>query len=243
MKSNFSVTGVIGEAVTLSKRSWYILALFFVVFYIVEQFAGGLFGPSAFDILTALNSGTSEADRMEALTALMFNNSGSFVATILVSALIQSIFYTGFYKACLDVVDGNQPDFDVFKQSIETYVQFVLCSLCCSIIGAIGLFLCLLPGFYVIPKTFLAPFYVLDRRMTAIQAIQAAWNDSNDNFWPLLGAWLLVALFAACGYLLCCVGVIYTIPVSYVAYAIVYRHLTGENVSETPVEQEYVKEI
>lgn len=243
MKVNFSVTGVIGEAVTLSKKSWYILALFFVIYYVVQQLVGGLFGPSAFDILTAINNGASDADRMNALTALMFNNSGSFVATILVSALIQSIFYTGFYKACLDVVDGKQVEFDVFKQSTDTYVQFVICELCCSIIGTIGLFLCILPGFYVIPKTFLAPFYVLDRRMTAIQAIQASWNDSSDNYWSLLGAWLLTALFAVCGYLLCCVGALYTIPVAYVAYAIVYRYLTGNNVSEAPVEQEYVKEI
>lgn len=227
MQTNFSPSGAISAAVSATKSNWYILAAFMILIWVVNQIVSSfLSGGAVATIVGIAQSNPNDVDAivnalMLVLPTLYFGSLGA--------AIVSDILRAGMVQACLDVVDGNEPQFSAFtRNTFNTYLHFILCSLIVSLLTFAGYLLCCLPGIYVGVRLLLAPYYVMDKKLNCIDAIKQAWTEAGGNWWNLFLFVILAALCNIGGALLCCVGLLYTVPMTMVATTIVYRTITSQ---------------
>jgi hypothetical protein len=82
---------------------------------------------------------------------------------------------------------------------------------------------CILPVLFVAPLFMLAPLLVLDRGLGPWEAIQLSAKTVGDHYWSAFGFYIVVGLASALGVFACCIGLVFTIPIQWLACAIVYN--------------------
>ena len=68
---------------------------------------------------------------------------------------------------------------------------------------------------------------IVDRKLSAIDAIKLSFRGALSNFWRLLGMVLLTSLMSAVGVLACYVGAFLVMPIAYAAIAKAYEQVYG----------------
>ena len=79
----------------------------------------------------------------------------------------------------------------------------------------------------VLTRLYLAFFFVVDRDMPAVAALSASWRATHGKTLKMFALALLAGLVGMSGLIGLCVGVFFTVPMSYVMYASAYRQVTG----------------
>lgn len=158
---------------------------------------------------------------------------GSILASLFfggLSILAQMVIQTGIIKGSVDLTKGRPISLGSMFSGID-WVQVIVASLLVSVATMIGLVLCILPGIAVWFLTAFTLFFIVDKGMSAIDAIKASVSFTIAN------AGTLIVFFLACiaayivGALLCGVGLLVAIPVVVIATAYTYRTLQGEQVA------------
>ncbi len=83
--------------------------------------------------------------------------------------------------------------------------------------------------------TFAYPL-IVDRGLSGFDAVKLSVKAARANFWRLLGLFLLNGILGLLGMLLCYVGVLFVLPISFGALAIAYENVfgLGEPVANVP---------
>jgi hypothetical protein len=157
----------------------------------------------------------------------------SFIgATIfrLVGFVIGQIVTLGLYRAALMVTAG-QP-LDIGRAfSTDRLGDFIIASLLYSLIVAIGLVLCVIPGLIAAVLLYFYGFYVLDKNMSATDALRASYELVRANAGSVVLLLVVAFLLNIVGALACGVGLFITGPVSLVMVCYGYRVLNNEPVA------------
>jgi hypothetical protein len=84
--------------------------------------------------------------------------------------------------------------------------------------------------YFVIEVRFLllANYFIVDRGCSGIEAIKASMSFVTGHFWGWLGLSLLYGIIAGAGVILCCVGLLFTIPYSFLLMTATYLVAIGE---------------
>ena len=99
------------------------------------------------------------------------------------------------------------------------------------IVGAVFL-LCLIPMIYLQVSWLFALPLIIDRNMDFWTAMKTSWKRVNVHWWQVFGLTILVGLVNLVGMLLCCVGVIFTMPIGLAATMYAYETIfSGKDVS------------
>ncbi|HKW29711.1 MAG TPA: glycerophosphoryl diester phosphodiesterase membrane domain-containing protein [Verrucomicrobiae bacterium] len=94
------------------------------------------------------------------------------------------------------------------------------------------LLICLVPMIYLqISWLFVLPL-IIDKRMGFWSAMKASWRRVNKHWWPVLGVAVLAGLINIGGLLLCCVGILFTLPIG--LGALMYAYETVCSPAEPP---------
>ena len=158
---------------------------------------------------------------------------GSIIASLFFGALsflVQLVIQSGIVKGALDITRGKAISLSTMFQGID-FVQVVIASLILAVATMIGIVLCVLPGLAVMFFTAFTLYFIIDKGMSAIDAIKASASFVMAN------AGTLIVFFLACiaayivGALLCGVGLLVAIPVVVIAQAYAFRTLQGEQVA------------
>jgi uncharacterized membrane protein len=109
--------------------------------------------------------------------------------------------------------------------------QLLLGALIVGVLSGIGTILCYIPGLIVLFFTQFYVHFLLDKGLSALDAIKASFAFVNQHVGTLIGFYLasLVALFV--GALLCGIGLLVAFPVVVIAQAYTFRRLLGEPVA------------
>jgi hypothetical protein len=86
--------------------------------------------------------------------------------------------------------------------------------------------LCVLMWIHV--RLFLGQMFIADRNAGVVDSIKYAWRVSSGNFWMLLLSVLILAILTMMGYILCCVGVVFTVAIFSLGTTLAYLQLTGQ---------------
>ncbi len=74
--------------------------------------------------------------------------------------------------------------------------------------------------------TFVYPL-IVDRKLSAIDAVKLSFRAAMANFWRILGMMLLTSLMSMVGVLACYVGAFLVMPIAYAAIAKAYEQVFG----------------
>lgn len=103
------------------------------------------------------------------------------------------------------------------------YWEYLATALLVSAIAIAGILLFVIPGIIASVLLVFAPYMVMDRGLGPIDAIKTSFEKTKEHFWGLLLLLLAVILLNIVGALLLGVGLIITMPVSFLAVIHAYR--------------------
>jgi uncharacterized membrane protein len=132
------------------------------------------------------------------------------VIVIVVPAYV--LFYVGIILTSI-AAQGSEPD------PTPMLAVFIMFSLFLVVMFALVLIVSI--GF-----TFSYPL-IVDRKLSGLDAVKLSFKAAMANFWRLLGLVMLTFLLGIAGLLLCYVGVLFVLPVTYAAIAVAYEQVFG----------------
>jgi hypothetical protein len=162
------------------------------------------------------------ASIIEREIGLVVNIVGLFVSIIISGALIY---------VTLESVKGNKAGFDAaFSKAFSKTLSLIGANLLIYLIAIISLILLIIPFFFIYPRISFAPYYIIDKDLSAINAIKASWNDSKGNLGKIYGIVLVNLLFA-----LACIVLVgfYFLIVYYLAITILYMYITKQKIASS----------
>ena len=145
--------------------------------------------------------------------------------------LLSGPMMVGYMKMIKIEDEGGKAEIaDVFK-GFEDFVPALVSMLVGSIIVGIGFLFCVLPGLLLMAIVPTAAYLVASGEKDGIEALRRAWAAVKDN---LLGAFfcmLVLGILGNLGLILCFVGVIITMPISFIGSYHMAKQLTdgGKN--------------
>jgi uncharacterized membrane protein len=141
---------------------------------------------------------------------------------------VNSIISLGIINIMLKLVDGVKPEFkDLYY--ITKLFNFMLASMIKGLIVVGGLILFIIPGIIFSIKLQYTEYFIVDKKMDAIDAIKASWEITKGVKGNLFLLGLLLGLINILGFLCLLVGLVITVPLSMVANAYVYRKLISQS--------------
>ncbi len=117
---------------------------------------------------------------------------------------------------------------DLFIGYRQNFGNIFLYSLIYTVAIYLGFAMCIVPGILIMPLFMLGYPILLFENTDAITAIKKSFNIASANYGVILGVSLLSILISAAGVLLCCVGLIATLPFMYVASYSAYCAFAGK---------------
>jgi hypothetical protein len=149
-----------------------------------------------------------------------------------VGFFISMLISLGWIRVSLEVTRGVKPEVgDLFK--FEGYGPYILASLLFGLGFYVGLILCIVPGIIFAVAFGFYGFVIVERGegMGVIDSLQASADLTRGYRWQLFGLGLVLVLINIVGALACGVGLIFTLGISIITWAYVYRMLNGESVA------------
>lgn len=135
-----------------------------------------------------------------------------------------------FIRASLIVGYGEKLEMKKML-STENIGAYLLGALIVTIAVVIGFMLCFVPGLIVLFFSPFFGFFILDKKMSAVDAIKASFQLVNKNLATMIGFFIASYIALILGYLLCGIGTIVALPVVVLASGFMYRRLQGEPVA------------
>lgn len=133
----------------------------------------------------------------------------------------------GLYNSSLLITSGIKPGFDQLYSNDRHFISYVVSSILFGLMVTIGFILLIVPGFYLMARYGLFPYFILDKNMGPIQALEAASQASEGKRWFLFLMFISLILLNIVGALLLGIGLLFTFPITFLALAAVYRKITN----------------
>jgi uncharacterized membrane protein len=178
--------------------------------------------------VSALAFGTDETGTPNGAGFAGLLVSGALMA--LAASLLAFLVQAGITRGALAITYGRRLEIATMFR-VDGLGQVILASILIAIASAIGFLLCYVPGLIVAFFTQFTVHFIIDKRLSAVDAIKASFGFVNRNLGTIVVFYLasLVAYFV--GTLLCGVGLLVAVPVVIIAQAFLYRRLQGEPVA------------
>lgn len=146
-----------------------------------------------------------------------------------VGILIVMLGKMGLYNSILMITTGAKPGFDQFYRNWPKLLNWFVANFLFGILFLIGICLLIAPGFYVLARFGLFPFFILDKNAGPIEAMKQASQATEGIRWPVCLLFLACIGINLLGLLFFVVGLLITVPISLFALATVYRQITGQS--------------
>lgn len=171
------------------------------------------------------------------LFAPLYGNHNASVSLVflvnVISSVISIVISLGFIKALLNLVDKGKGNFaDLYSEfsNVKLLVNYVLGSIIVSVAILIGFILLIIPGIYLSLRLVFFTYFLVDKNMGAMEAVQASWKATSGNVINLIIFGFLGVGLTILGALALLVGLLVAIPVLMVASTYVYKMLSQQAV-------------
>lgn len=150
---------------------------------------------------------------------------------ILLSSLLSLLVYPLYAGFLMILHRGNVSESvsfsDLFVGIRKNALQYIIYAIISTIATAIGLMLCVLPVFLVIPFFFLGVPFILFQNASAMEAISKSFNIAKNNYGTFLGVTIISILIAIVGVIFCGIGILLTAPFYFAAMYSAYCAYVG----------------
>jgi uncharacterized membrane protein len=187
-------------------------------------------------IASSINSTTGEVNT-GGLVALTIITSVVF----LIGAFVALVANMGMLRAAIDTVRGRPVTVgsafrtDDLAQYILLQVilvgAYLVVTIVLGLIPFLGSILTFVAGIAIGVLFYFAPYFVLDKKMPAVEALKASYAAATANFGQVILVVIVTGLIAAAGGIVCGVGALVSLPVALIAAAFAYVVLQREPVA------------
>src|SRR5665213_3408294 len=116
----------------------------------------------------------------------------------LIYELFALILSSTLIYGTLQSVKGNK--FSVgsaYEDIVKKAIKIVLTGICLAIISGVSLLLLIIPFFFIVPRVYLALFFVIDQDLSPPDAIRASWDHTKGHVgkvYGIIGVTILIVL-------------------------------------------------
>lgn len=175
-----------------------------------------------------VNEGDFQALTAPVITIMIITNLIYQVASIYLNL--------GLTRYALNLVSGRAVEVGQLFGEGGKLLRALGASVMFFLMVLLGTLLLIVPGIYLALRYGQFLTAIVDRDMGVLEAFAYSSQITQNNLWQLLGLGILCSLIAMAGMLLCCVGMIFTGPVAWLAWVVGYRWLqSGRAVVQQPV--------
>ncbi len=153
----------------------------------------------------------------------------------LIGGILSIIFMTGMIGIALHVARGNTPNVDQFKTSFDECLNMFVGIFLVSICVLIGFVLLIIPGIIALTRLSMTFYIIKDQKMSAWSAIEESWRITKGFGWKVFTFSFFCVLIAFISIIPFGLGFIISIPLMYIAQALLYMKISGGH-AETVVE-------
>jgi len=218
---------VISEAFEIVKKQWQAFVTAGLIALGTLMVVGGAIYMLLIGTIIVASKEPAALLAMFPLMAIMY------LAIFLIVALIQS----GFTAMALKCIRGETVAVSDFFIPLKTPLPFLIAALIVTVASMAGVVACLV-GTYVVHGLLMFVFpFMIDKKLSPMDAAKASFEKLKSQWLMATCLWFVATLVGGIGAFACYVGLLFTLPISYVAMALVYRDLcmTPETESAAPV--------
>ena len=141
--------------------------------------------------------------------------------------LIQGALVAGFHIFTMKKLMGRRADFgDLFK-GFNFFIPTLVASLLIAVFTFAGTLACIIPGLVIAAMYKFTYLFIVDKRMDFWPAMQASHAVVKQDYFGFTMFLIVAFLWNLLGFVLCIVGLLVTIPLTFVAITIAYKEIVG----------------
>lgn len=162
--------------------------------------------------------------------AIILQRYSSGLATLfyIVSFVVQVVVNIGLIRIVLKFCDNEKPEFNDLFRFKGFFWRYMGGSLLMALVVSVGTLLLVVPGIIWAIMFQFNLLLIIDKNLSIMEAFDHSAKLTKTVKWKLLGFGLLLGLINYLGILVFLVGLLATIPTTMLAYARVYRKLSGQ---------------
>ncbi|MPY94476.1 MAG: hypothetical protein GEV08_15880 [Acidimicrobiia bacterium] len=147
-----------------------------------------------------------------------------------IAFIVSQVMTRGLVRSALTVVNGGTPEpGSVF--SFDNIGPFLVGAILYGLLVGVGLVLCIIPGLILGALFGFWSFACVEQDLDGVSALKRSLELARSNFGSAFLFGLAYIGVNIVGALLCGIGLLVTIPLSYIAAAHFYRQLSGSPVA------------
>lgn len=218
-RESFSLGATVSRSWELTRGAkgqiWVALLVMLVILAAVEgigRIAEAVFGVNVVYVIDG---------QQASMASLIYDFISSGLSTILTAGLM--------FMGVKWVRDGQINWKDLFS-GFPTALSLLVVMVLEFILLVIGFFLLILPGIYLTVGYSLALPLIVDRRMSPWQALETSRKAVHKVWWKMFGLMLVMLLIVSLSAVPFGIGLIWTVPMTFVLSGLVYTYLFPESV-------------
>lgn len=146
----------------------------------------------------------------------------------IVGAFLSWWFFLGFTRMALTINAGGVPAFGMlFRESWDLLWKYAVASIVSGVIVVVGLILLIVPGVIAQIMLSLTVFMVLEKGLGPIEALRESRRLTKGKRWDMFLFFILVVLLNVAGAIPMGLGLLVTVPVTFLAFVHVYKKIDG----------------
>jgi hypothetical protein len=153
-----------------------------------------------------------------------------FVASMFWAFAVGGALTGGLFAFNLKLIRGQRADFsDAFAGFGKSFGALTATYIVMTLLVYLGLVLCLIPGIYLAIAWVFALPLVIDKNMRFWEAMELSRKVVTKNWWMVFALVLLAGLVGAAGIVACCIGILFTVPLTYAILMYAYEDIFGSH--------------
>ena len=129
---------------------------------------------------------------------------------------------------------GETPQFATLFSGGARFLPFFGLTLLSYLAYGIGFLLLVVPAIILVCGLWAASFFLVDANLGVVDSFKASWEVTKGQRGAYFVFAIVGGLLQAAGILACCVGILATLPIFFVAQAIVFLRMTGRGAPALP---------
>lgn len=139
--------------------------------------------------------------------------------------VVNSILSLGVIAIVLKFVKNEKPTIQDLVSKKHLFSKYIFSNILVSILTIIGFLFFIIPGIVLAVRMQFYVYFIVEEEVGPIDAIKKSWNLTKGSFWNIFLFGLLAGGVQILGALALLVGLIFTTPTMWVAWAVVYEKL------------------
>jgi len=150
----------------------------------------------------------------------------------MISTIVGCTLLLGLFKIYLRFRDGETPVLEDLVSGLQRFWVLLGAVFVASIAVAMGLVLLIVPGIIMLLRLMFLGFVIVDERVGPIDALQRSWDITRGYTMDLFLLFVIMVGINLVGAACLLVGLLVSIPITYLAMAFIYRELKPRAVAQ-----------